>query len=70
MFERNVINENGAKEIDEFKGKLSQCLSEILPLVPESREKSLFLTNVEAGVFFAVKAISCKKENLKEKIDY
>jgi hypothetical protein len=65
-----MINENGIKEIDEFKGKLGKCIADILCLVPDGREKSLFVTHLETGVFFAVKAISGKTENKKETISY
>jgi len=70
MFETHILNEKGFEEVAKFKSKLISATKDALELMPESREKSLFLTNLEQALFFGTKAIASKEENFKEIISY
>ncbi len=63
MFETHKLNENGFKEMNEFKENFANAVNNALSLMAESREKSIFKTKIEEAVFFGAKAIASKPEN-------
>lgn len=70
MFETHKVNENGFEQIKDFKSRLNQSVTSVLKIIPDGREKSLFLTKIEEAVFFATKAIASKEGNFSEIITY
>lgn len=70
MFETHKLNENGFKEMHDYKEQMSMTVSKVMLLMPEGREKSIFKTKIEEAVFFGAKAISAKPENFTEIINY
>lgn len=70
MFETHVLNENGKKEMHEFKSTIAKTAFDVLKFMPESRDRSLFITKLEEAVFFGAKAVAQKPENFEIKIVY
>lgn len=70
MFDSHKLNENGFKEMNEFKENFAKAVNNALNLMIEGREKSIFKTKIEEAVFFGAKAIASKKENFESKIIY
>ena len=70
MFETHKLNEKGFKEVNEFKEKLSLAVSEVMMVMPDSREKAIFKTKIEEAVFFGTKAIASNPENYTEIFGY
>lgn len=58
-----IMNAQGKKESGAFKTKMFKAIQEVSALLPECREKALFLTKMEEGMFFGTKAIASKPEN-------
>lgn len=63
MFPTHILNDQGKKEMSEFKSKLANVLAEVEALMVEGREKALFKTKIEEAVFFGAKAIAGKEGN-------
>ena len=63
MFDYHTPNGKGLDEIRKFKSTLADAIREIDALLPNGREKSLFMTKLEEAVFFGTKAIISKEEN-------
>ncbi len=63
MFPTHMLNEQGKKEMSDFKSKLAATLTEVEQLMVEGREKALFKTKIEEAVFFGAKAIAGKEGN-------
>lgn len=70
MFDTHKLNETGFAEVKEFKTKMSETVNEVLALLPDGREKSIFLTKLEEAMFFGTKAIASKSENHTEVTKY
>lgn len=70
MFETHRLNDKGFSEVKEFKIKMSQTINDVLKLMPEGREKSVFKTKIEEGMFFGTKAIASNSGNFTEIIYY
>lgn len=70
MFETYKLNESGIAEVKAFKSYLADAINDALELMPEGREKSIFLTKTEEAVFFGTKAIASKAGNFNEVTNY
>ena len=66
MFESHKLNKNGFEEMEQFKKEFADAVRQAITRMPDSREKSIFLTKVEEAVFFGAKAIASKSENYTE----
>jgi hypothetical protein len=66
MFDSHKLNQKGFEEMMAYKSKLAAAVNEVLALMPEGREKSLFKTKLEEAVFFGAKAIAGKDGNFTE----
>ena len=63
MFESHKLNESGAQKVARFKRAMDYTMGNVLAIIPEGREKSIFKTKMEEGVMFAVKAIAADPSN-------
>ena len=70
MFDTHKLNGDGFLEMSIYKSKLAQVVNEVLALMPEGREKSIFKTKIEEAVFFGAKAIASKEGNYTEITSY
>lgn len=70
MFDTHMLNENGKLEVSLYKEKLAEAAKWCASLMPECREKSLFLTKMEEASFFGTKAIASKPTCHTEKTEY
>lgn len=70
MFGTHKLNDNGFAAMKKFKEKMSLAVSEAAHEMPEGREKSIFITKMEEGVFFGAKAIASQTHNHSEIIEY
>lgn len=70
MFETHKLNDAGFEAVRKFKGNLVTAVNEALTLLPEGREKSIFLTKMEEAVFFGTKSLAALPENHSEVIGY
>lgn len=70
MLHTYLLNDEGLQRTKELKSKLQAGINDVLALLPEGREKSIFKTKVEEAAFFATRAIAMQPENHKEVISY
>jgi hypothetical protein len=70
MFDTHKLNETGFEKIAEFKTTMSVAVNSVLTLLPEGREKSIFITKLEEAMFFGTKAIASGTENHTEITKY
>jgi len=70
MFDTHKLNDAGFSNVKAFKGKLSEAIGEVISLLPEGRDKSIFITKVEEAVFFGTRAIAAKEGNFTEIVKY
>lgn len=70
MFDTHKLNEVGFSEVKIFKGNLATTVGPLLELLPDGRDKSIFITKIEEAVFFGTRALAAKPENHTEVITY
>ena len=70
MFSTHKLNEKGFEEVKEFKNAMARAAMSAVNLMPESREKSLFLTKLDEAVFFGTKAVASKPGNFSDITEY
>lgn len=70
MFDTHRLNDTGFAAMTSFKEKMAQATREAIALMPDGREKSIFITKLEEAVFFGAKAIASKQENHESKTEY
>jgi len=70
MFKTHKLTEKGFEKMKEFKFTMGKAVETVLKKMPDSREKSIFKTKIEEGMFFGAKAIAEKPENHSEVINY
>ena len=58
MFETRKLNDVGFDNLDRFKRTIAEAANSALSMMPDGREKSLFITKLEEAVFFGSKAIT------------
>jgi hypothetical protein len=63
MFTHRKLTTQGIEELATFKIKVSEVVTLLRKLAPESRERSLAITKLEEGVFWAASAICAKEKN-------
>lgn len=66
MFDTHKLNDNGFSEVKQFKQAMADAVKATLALMPDGREKSIFITKLEEAVFFGTKAIAAKEGNHTE----
>ena len=70
MFETHKLNEAGFGDVAEFKTHMAERVKEALNLMPDGRDKSIFITKIEEAMFFGTKAIASKEGNYTEIVTY
>lgn len=70
MFDTHKLNDNGFEKMSAYKTTMAEAVKAATALMPEGREKSIFLTKMEEGVFFGAKAIASVPENHTEVTKY
>ncbi len=70
MFETHKLNDAGFEAVKKFKTGLSMAVSEALEMLPQGRERSIFVTKLEEAVFFGTKAIASDPKNNTEVVNY
>lgn len=70
MFDTHKLNEAGFAEMQKYKKTMADATREVISLMKDGREKSLFITNMETAIFYGAKAIAQKPENHTEIIEY
>jgi len=70
MFETHKLNEKGLEEVKSLKSTMAEAVEKALSLMPEGREKAVFKTKMEEGMFFGTKAIAGKEGNFTEIVKY
>lgn len=70
MFETHKLNNEGFMDMELYKNTMAKAVNLAKMMMPESREKSIFITKIEEAVFFGAKAIASKPENFTEIISY
>jgi hypothetical protein len=70
MFDTHKLNDPGFQEVKTLKETMSKAVNEVLSLIPDGREKSIFITKLEEAMFFGTKGIASKGDNHTEVIRY
>ena len=70
MFDTHKLNDHGFAQMQCYKKILADAVRQAVALMPEGREKSIFLTKMEEAVFFGAKAIASVPENHTEVTKY
>lgn len=70
MFDTHKLNEQGFERMKEFKTVMASAVKQVAETMPEGRDRAIFLTKMEEGVFFGAKAIAGNALNHTEKIEY
>ncbi len=70
MFDTHKLNDQGFAQMKEYKQTMADAVKKVTDAMPDGRDKSIFITKMEEGVFFGAKAIASKTENFSEIISY
>lgn len=70
MFDTHMLNETGKTTMAVYKKTISAAVKAVADLMPEGRDKAIFLTKMEEGVFFGAKAIASQDGNFESKTEY
>ena len=70
MFDTHKLNETGFARVKAFKEEMSCAVGKAFELLPEGRDKSIFITKIEEAVFFGTRAIAADDGNFSEIVKY
>lgn len=70
MFDTHMLNDAGKAAMTAYKSKIATAVKEIAATMPDGRDKAIFLTKMEEGVFFGAKAIASAPGNFETKTEY
>lgn len=70
MFDTHKLNEQGFAQVKIFKEAMAEVIKTVSVGIPDCREKSIFMTKMEEGMFFGTKAIAGKEGNYSEIVKY
>jgi hypothetical protein len=70
MFDTHKLNVNGFSQMQCYKKVIANAVRIATNLMPEGREKAIFLTKMEEAVFFGAKAIASDPKNHTEVTSY
>jgi|WetSurMetagenome_2_1015567.scaffolds.fasta_scaffold172890_3 hypothetical protein len=66
IFVYHKLTTKGFSELNRVHNKMSKAVYEVMDLLPEGREKSIFAAKIEEAMFFAKKSLASKKANCAE----
>lgn len=67
MFDFHILNDEGKKAVTEFKSTISEATKKCLEMLPDGRDKAIFITKLEEAVFFGTRAVASKEGNYESK---
>jgi hypothetical protein len=70
MFDTHKLNDTGFEKMKTYKQTMADAVKTVTATMPEGRDKSIFITKVEEGIFFGAKAIASQPENHTEVTTY
>jgi hypothetical protein len=70
MFDTHMLNETGKVAMGAYKSTIATAAKQVAAMMPEGREKSIFITKMEEAVFFGAKAIAQVPANHDSKTEY
>jgi len=70
MFDTHMLNNQGKAAVHEFKTKFAKACKDALELIPDGREKAIFITKCEEASFFGTKGIASHDDNHESKTEY
>lgn len=70
MFDTHKLNEQGFDKMASFKSVMAGAIRTVIKEMPDGREKSIFITKMEEGIFFGAKAIASIPENHSDRTEY
>lgn len=70
MFDTHMLNDQGKTKMAEYKQTIANAAKACAAMMPEGRDKSIFITKMEEGVFFGAKAIASQEGNYDSKTEY
>lgn len=65
-----MLNDLGKKRMADYKQVMANAVKIVITAMPDGREKAIFLTKMEEGVFFGAKAIAALPENHDSKTEF
>jgi len=70
MFDTHKLNEAGFAAVKTLKTNMAAAVQEALSLMPEGRERSIFVTKIEEAMFFGTKAVASDRNFHTEVVKY
>lgn len=70
MFGTHKLNDAGFNEMKKYKATMAESTRQVLELMVDSNEKTVFMQKMDEAIFFGAKAIAQKPENYTEIIEY
>lgn len=70
MFDTHMLNDKGKTAMQSYKKAIAEAVKNAAGAMPEGRDKAIFLTKMEEGVFFGAKAIAGTPGNFDSKTEY
>ncbi len=70
MFDSHMLNETGKAKMAAYKMRIAEAVKAVAAEMPDGRDKSIFITKMEEGVFFGAKAIASQEGNYESKTTY
>ena len=70
MFDTHKLNDQGFDVMKTYKQTMADAVKAVTKLMPEGRDKAIFMTKCEEAVFFGAKAIASQAENHTEVVAY
>jgi len=70
MFDTHMLNDEGKLAMAVYKKTIADAVKVVTESMPDGRDKSIFMTKIEEGVFFGAKAIASKPGHFSSKTEY
>ena len=70
MFDTHKLNETGFEKVKTLKATMNDAVEKVMATIPEGRDRAIFVTKLEEGMFFATRAIAACPANHTEIITY
>lgn len=70
MFDTHKLNEKGFAEMQAYKKTMADAVKAVTSTMLDGRDKAIFITKMEEGVFFGAKAIASVPGNFDAIVQY